>query len=70
MLAEERAAYDLIVSADVLVYFGDLAPVFVAVARALRPNGIFAFSVERFDGPGFTLQASGASRTARHTSER
>ena len=58
-LAEKRAAYDLIVSADVLVYFGDLTPVFVAVARALRPNGIFAFSVERFDGPGFVLRTSG-----------
>jgi predicted TPR repeat methyltransferase len=59
VLAGERTAYDLIVSADVLVYFADLAPVFVAVARALCPNGIFAFSVERFDGPGFILQASG-----------
>jgi SAM-dependent methyltransferase len=58
-LAEERAAYDLIVSADVLVYFGDLTPVFVAVARALRPNGIVAFSVERVDGPGFVLRTSG-----------
>jgi predicted TPR repeat methyltransferase len=58
-LAAERAAYDLIVSADVLVYFGDMTPVFAAVARALRPNGIFAFSVERFDGPDFILQASG-----------
>jgi len=58
-LAGQRAAYDLIVSADVLVYFGDLTPVFVAVARALRPNGIFACSVERLDGPDYLLQTSG-----------
>jgi len=58
-LAGERAVYDLIVSADVLVYFGDLEPVYVGVARALRPNGLFAFSVERVDGPDYVLQASG-----------
>ncbi len=43
---------DLAVAADVLVYLGDLAPLFAAVARALAPDGLFAFSVERLDSDG------------------
>jgi predicted TPR repeat methyltransferase len=39
-------AFDLIVSADTLVYFGDLARVVAAAARALRTNGLLAFTVE------------------------
>jgi predicted TPR repeat methyltransferase len=40
-------AYDLVVAADVLVYFGDLEAVTAAAARALKPGGLFAFTVER-----------------------
>ena len=47
---------DLIVAADALVYVGDLAPLFAAVARALAPDGLFAFSVETCDGDGFKLE--------------
>jgi predicted TPR repeat methyltransferase len=39
-------AFDLIVSADTLVYFGALEGVFAAAARALRPNGVFVFTLE------------------------
>lgn len=38
--------WDLLVAADVLVYIGDLAPVFGAAARALVPGGRFAATVE------------------------
>lgn len=38
--------FDLILAADVLVYFGDLDPLFSAVRQALRTGGLFAFSVE------------------------
>ncbi|MCL2647239.1 MAG: tetratricopeptide repeat protein [Phycisphaerales bacterium] len=38
--------FDLAIAADVLVYFGDLAPLFTATHAALRPNALFAFSVE------------------------
>ena len=41
-----QGAYDLVTAADVLIYFGDLAPVFQSVARRLRPGGLFAFSLE------------------------
>jgi len=39
-------AFDVIVSADTLVYFGALEDVFAAAATALRPNGVLIFSVE------------------------
>jgi len=40
---------DLAVAADVLVYIGDLAPLFAGVRRVLRPGGLFAFSCEALD---------------------
>jgi predicted TPR repeat methyltransferase len=45
--APER--WDLVLAADVFVYFGDLAPVFNQVRRVLRDGGLFAFSVEALD---------------------
>jgi predicted TPR repeat methyltransferase len=39
-------AFDLIVSADTLVYFGDLDDVVAAAAAALRPGGRLIFTVE------------------------
>ena len=38
--------HDLVVACDVFIYLGRLEPVFAAVARGLRPGGLFAFSVE------------------------
>ena len=51
----ERGDFDLVVAADVLVYFGDLAEVAASAARALAPGGLFAFTVEAFEGEGFRL---------------
>jgi predicted TPR repeat methyltransferase len=50
-----RAAFDLIVAADALAYFGDLPLVFAATAAALAPGGLFAFTVETFAGDGYRL---------------
>jgi len=52
------AALDLVVAADSLVYIGDLAPLFAAVATALTPGRLIAFSVETWEGDGFRLGAS------------
>jgi predicted TPR repeat methyltransferase len=41
------AAWDLIVSADTLVYFGDLAAAMTAAHRGLRPGGSMVFTLER-----------------------
>ena len=45
-------AYDVIVSADTLVYFGALEEVVAAAARALRPDGSLVFTVEELVGAG------------------
>jgi len=41
-----QAAFDVIVSADALVYFGSLVDVIAAAANALREGGRFIFTVE------------------------
>jgi predicted TPR repeat methyltransferase len=45
-LGEHPAAFDAIVSADTLVYFGALDAAVRAAARALRPAGVLIFTVE------------------------
>jgi predicted TPR repeat methyltransferase len=45
-MAGHLDAFDLIVSADTLVYFGDLGQALRAAAGALRPGGHLAFTVE------------------------
>jgi predicted TPR repeat methyltransferase len=49
-LRENREAFDLVVSADTLVYFGDLEGVIAAAAGALRPDGLFVFTLEHAAG--------------------
>jgi predicted TPR repeat methyltransferase len=44
-------AFDVIVSADTLVYFGALDEVIAAAAGALRPGGTFIFTLEHAAGP-------------------
>ena len=61
-LDERPGAYDVLVSADTLIYFGELAPAFAAAQRALRPGGLFVFTVEALpddDAQDFRLGASG-----------
>lgn len=50
-LAARPAAFDLIVAADVLCYFGVLADALAAASAALRPGGRLAFTVESLDDP-------------------
>ena len=54
LMAQDRGAADLVVAADVFVYLGDLAQVFAASALALKPEGLFAFTVQKGDGD-FTI---------------
>jgi predicted TPR repeat methyltransferase len=56
LLRQKKAAYDVLVAADVLIYFGDLAPVVEPAVAALRPGGLLAFSVEAGDGDRFQLR--------------
>jgi predicted TPR repeat methyltransferase len=67
-------AFDIIVSADVLCYFGRLDEVFGAARAALRPGGLFAFTVEALLEPGagedFRLQMHGRYAHSRGCLER
>jgi predicted TPR repeat methyltransferase len=58
-LALAPRTYTLAIAADVLIYFGDLATVFSAVAGALKPHGLFVFTVEATSGAAYRLTASG-----------
>jgi predicted TPR repeat methyltransferase len=58
------AEFDLVVMADTLIYFGEIRPLFDAVAGALLPRGLFAFTAELRSqtggsGSGFELTPSG-----------
>jgi predicted TPR repeat methyltransferase len=68
-LADCNQTFDLIVSADTLVYFGTLETVVAACDRALRPGGRLIFTVEELVGAehdaGYSLGTSGRYRHAR-----
>jgi predicted TPR repeat methyltransferase len=52
----------LVVAADVLVYLGNLEPLFKSVSQLLKPGDAFAFTVERLEhdgSAGWMLQRSG-----------
>jgi len=49
-LAGQAGAFDLIVSADTLSYFGALEPVLAAAAAALTPGGRLVFTIEHLAG--------------------
>ena len=65
-LAGCNEAFDLVVSADTLVYFGPLNVVVSAAAQALRPHGRLIFTVEELVGEGhdagYSLGTSGRYR--------
>ena len=57
-LHTRRASFNLLISADVFIYVGDLEAIFEGARTALRPGGQFAFSVETHEGAGFALRPS------------
>lgn len=69
-LRERELAFDLAVSADVLVYFGDLSDILGAAYGALRSSGHFAFTVECSDDDRWRLQRNGRYIHGRHYVER
>ena len=46
-LADKEAAFDVIVSCDALIYFGDLRQVMAQFSDALVPGGLLVFSLEQ-----------------------
>lgn len=66
-LEQHAQAYDVVLSADTLVYFGELLPVLCASHAALRPGGLIGFTLEASpsEDPGFELTPSGRYRHGR-----
>ncbi len=59
-LGSQPGRFELIAAADVLLYFGDLGPLFKKSAVAMRPNGLLALSIELLEGEGdFRVLSSG-----------
>lgn len=58
-LLAHPGAYDLVASADTLVYFGALADILAACHGALRPGGLLVFNVEEGDSEDVRLQPNG-----------
>ncbi len=57
-LRDSELRFDAATAGDVLIYLGDLAPLFTALQASLRPGGIFVFSVEVGQG-GWQLTPTG-----------
>jgi predicted TPR repeat methyltransferase len=62
-LHDHASAYDLVASADTLVYFGELGGILTATAKALRTGGLLVFTLEEggetVPQQGFRLQEHG-----------
>ena len=71
-MSDSAGAFDVIVSADTLVYFGPLEDVVAAAANALRPGGRLIFTVEELIGcdAGYAISVNGRYRHAREYLER
>lgn len=55
--------FDLIVAADVLIYFADLSNIFASVRQAMSRGGIFVFSVEKNENEhSFVINSSARYR--------
>ncbi len=54
-LPKRRDGFDLVAAADVLNYLGELGPALRAVAGALAPRGLAAFSIEAGEGAPYAL---------------
>jgi predicted TPR repeat methyltransferase len=60
ILERESGFYDLIISADVFIYIGDLEKVFALARERLTATGLFAFSLEHHEGgEDYVLRSTG-----------
>jgi predicted TPR repeat methyltransferase len=63
-LRRNEESYDLVASCDCLIYFGDLTEIARAVAKRLKPGGVFALTTEACERYPFQLTDTG--RYAHH----
>lgn len=73
-LSENETPFDLILSADTLIYLGDLQETFKAASKSLNVGGLLIFSLEKHQGDspagGFHLNPSGRYSHTRRCIER
>ncbi|MEO9080415.1 MAG: methyltransferase, partial [Rhodanobacter sp.] len=71
-LRADSSGWDIVLSADTLIYFGELVPVLSSAHAALRPGGWLAFTVEvlETEEDRFELSSSGRYRHSRTCVER
>lgn len=58
-LQDHERGLDLVFAADLLVYIGNLEPLFEAAKDSIRAGGFFALSIETADDSDFVLLSSG-----------
>ena len=72
-LSDCATTFDLVFSADTLMYLGDLGRVFDGVASVLNPGGAFIFSLEKLGGDdikdheGYRLDRTGRFQHTRES---
>ncbi len=54
-----KEKFDLFIASDVLVYIGNLAPLFHSLKKRSSPHALFVFSTESLGGKGYKLRPSG-----------
>ncbi len=59
MLDDLDAVFDFFIASDVLVYMGDLIPLFQALRRCAESKAVFIFSTESVPGQSYILRPSG-----------
>lgn len=71
-MAQRPGTFDVVASADTLVYFGDLGDALAAAAEALRPGGWLCFTLEALgdDETGYRLRHHGRYAHSREYLER
>lgn len=58
-LHDSEATYDLFAATDVLIYFGALDELFATLPGKARPEALFVFSTESYEGDGFIIRGTG-----------
>ena len=58
-LRKTKDRFDLVIAADVFIYFGDLGTIFRLIRRRLSTGGLFLFTVESTSHQPFSLRRSG-----------
>lgn len=59
---QPQASFDIIVSADTLIYLGNLVRTFAAVSHTLRPAGLFVATLEKLEDDKIDYKIDGSGR--------